>query len=97
MVSELEYQAASTFITLKWRGPIFPPYRYMQHTICQMWYESQITYLDQRIVLQRIAKGSVVDKLIPASPCTITLFAIYNRASIDSGLTVKVSTLGDGE
>ena len=62
-----------------------------------MWYDSESTYLDVRTVLPRSATESIVDNLIPASECIITLRAVYNRASIDSGLTVNVSTLGQSE
>ena len=97
MVLGLRYQSATTFIKITWLAPAFVPYRYRQHTVCHMWYDSQNIYLDQRIILPRNARESTVNNLIPSSPCTITLRAVYNRASIDSGVKINVSTLGDSE
>lgn len=58
-----------------------------------MWYNSEDAYFDRRTTLSSTTTSTLYQNITPASTCMITLLAIYNRASIDPGLTINASTL----
>ena len=85
------------FVSLMWAAPQFDPKRYNLEYSCKL-QDSGTEYIKkQRITVASDATFVSVPKLLPNSLCQLTIFAVYNPASIDVGLKIHTLTLKDNE
>ena len=83
------------FVSLIWSTPEFKPVRYNLEYSCKLQTDGTEYAKKQRITFSSESTFVSVPNLLPNSSCELTLFAVYNPASIDSGLKVHASTLKD--
>ena len=83
------------FISLMWAAPQFEPERYNLEYSCKFQSNGTVYIKKQRITVASDATFVSVPKLLPNSLCELTLFAVYNPASIDVGWKIHASTLKD--
>ena len=89
------------FIELKWTNPKFSPERYQLKYMCAMKSTSKskagnINYfVNKTINLSSVTTSVIIFDLHPSSICTVILLAVYNPASMDTGIAFKRGTLGE--
>ena len=87
----------SDFVHLKWKIPKYLPDRYRLRYSCKL--SMQVNHYIQATIENIMCNsiGLKISGLNPQSTCVLTVFAIYNPASIDSGITVILKTLKKGK
>lgn len=83
-------------IYLNWTPPVFVPYKFKLSWVCKILcaplpYSTKILYLDGRLTRQ------VITSLRPGTHCAISFRAMYNPASLDSGVILVAHTAIESE
>ena len=96
MVKNVLVTAGVEFVDIFWSTPTLLPMSYKVNIICQLLHNG-IEY--KRVKIAAAPQDTVlnVPSLLPGSHCMVTLQAIYNPASIDSGITHNVFTPNSSE
>ena len=90
-ITDLNLKAGSTFIEIKWSRPPIQPIHYSVSTSCKAtWTNSANTIKSEEVPGDR--KSTVVTGLYPRSKCEVKFIAVYNPASLDTGIFRTVST-----
>lgn len=92
MIPKIHINVTMHSIELAWTPPAFLPYRYAQHIVCYLWYERENPYLKERSIASAEVHSLLFSYLKPSSRCVITVHAVYNRASIDPGVSIRART-----
>ena len=81
------------YVRLTWNKPIYIPEMYLLYYSCIS--STGVYYcLNNKLEIRDSAATSVtVYELDPEMICFMTIFAVYNPASIDLGLTITTETL----
>ena len=101
MIHDLSLFSGSDYVELIWTCPRFPPGSYQVSYMCTvkdrfMLKHDKKNYITKNI--QYLSSGTTsfrISDLRPRSKCTLILLAVYNRASIDSGITITGATLDE--
>ena len=92
MIKNISTTAGEKFIHISWSTPKFLPMSYRIRVSClQLW--NGIEYRCTTLNATQFDTFHTVTQLAPSSKCVFTLFAIYNPASIDRGITRTVLTM----
>ena len=89
-------------IELYWSQPKFPPERYQLMYVCTIKPSCMLSHDANHFVMTKTLNLSsdttyvTISDLHPSSNCILILLAVYNPASIDSGIAIAGSTL-DGD
>ena len=82
----------SNFVHVKWKIPKYLPQRYRLRYSCKLSMQGN-HYVQATIeIITYNSKGLKISGLSPQSTCVLTVFAIYNPASIDPGITITLIT-----
>ena len=92
MIKNVSVTAGADFIQMIWCTPKIAPSSYRVNVSCWLMY-TKTKYVRMTVEETPLDTMLTVDKLIPGSRCVITLYAIYNPASIDDGIARTISTL----
>ena len=93
MISSWVTQRGLDFVILKWKHPDYEPQIYHVQVSCRLISQAEGDYVSKRYDLESSSTDAIASGLLPESTCLLTLFAVYNPASIDPGLQVTVETL----
>ena len=80
-----------TQLVIIWTRPEFQPYLYKQKTSCKLLCDHRTYYLNEAL-LNGAETMTTLHALRPGSVCLIKHKAVYNPASIDSGITLTAHT-----
>ena len=101
MIRDHSLTSGSDYVKLIWTRPKFPPERYQVTYMCTMKARFTRKYDMENYVTkntQYLRSGTTsfrISDLRPRSNCTLTLLAVYNWVSIDSGITITGTTLDE--
>ena len=79
-------------LEVSWTIPTYFPYYYMQTASCTLLCDEGTYYLHEVLIPGR-QYSNTINELEPGSVCLIKQLAIYNPASIDSGIGLVAHTL----
>ena len=81
-------------VKISWKRPMYDPLEYRISFYCELMHAIAY-YLVSTITLpDPSATSCELTDLVPGTDCTVKLLAVYNPASIDSGVYTYVSSLG---
>ena len=92
MIQNVSAFAGTDFFDIFWSPPSIPPMTYRINVACRLLCNN-MEYNRAKVNRRPYLTTQNVDNLLPGSACTFTLLAVYNPASIDSGITRTVFTL----
>ena len=93
MIDNLTYSSGLDNIQLHWNSPKYRPNVYKVFYTCKVHDEE---YYYRYSKLERVDSSSISFKILGLklrSVCFVTLFSVYNQASLDRGLRITVETL----
>ena len=99
MIHTCSFSSGMDYVELEWTRPKFPPQSYTVTYLCSemnMPHSSRTAYVHTMTqqLSSEIHSIRIFD-LRPSSICTVNLVAVYNPASIDSGIVLNVTTLAE--
>ena len=89
------------YIELNWTQPKFLPERYQLRYMCTKQVTPKHKNIEKNYIKERTRNLSSDTNLVrivdlrPSSVCTLILVAVYNPASIDSGIKITGTTLDE--
>ena len=92
----------SDYVKLSWTHPQFLPEMYQVTYTCTTMtrfttkYDMKNNITSNTQYLSSDTTSFRISDLLPRSNCTLVLLAAYNRASIDSGITITGTTVDEG-
>ena len=95
MINGLTVDTTCDTITLSWVMPEYLPQSYNRDVSC-MPACGNLAYITQSFTLGSSETRDHIINLLPGSHCEITLFAVYNPASLDPGLVKTMYTKEKG-
>ena len=97
MIQNYTYSPGLQYVQLMWNRPVYDPEIYMLYYSCT-YHTGEYYYFNKKEEIQNSATTSAtVFQLHPRSTCFMTIFAVYNPASNDQGLTITTVTLNEEE
>ena len=94
MIQNCTYSSGLDYIELMWKSPVYKPQTYEVYYSCSLWGGEEHYYVSRKVECQNSTSTSViVSALLPESTCLLTLYAVYNPASLDQGITIMAETL----
>ena len=93
MIQNYSYSPGVYYVQLMWNSPKYNPEKYLLQYSCMS--QTGVYYcLNNNLEIRDSSSTSVsVFGLNPESICFMTIFAVYNPASIDQGMTITTKTL----
>ena len=94
MIKFKPYLSGSNSVKVRWKRPKYDPLEYLISFNCGL--KQALTYylvLTITVPDPKAISYELTD-LVPGTYCIVNLRAIYNPASIDHGISTKISTLG---
>ena len=99
MIQACSLATGLDYIELSWTHPRFLPESYQLKYMCTLKVTSKYNkknYIQEKTRKLNSDTSSVrIPDLHPSSICTLILVAVYNPASIDSGITITGTTLDE--
>ena len=92
MILNLKTFAGPDYAGLRWDRPDYDPTKYEVRYLCKLFAEKADFIDSVTEILESNATNFRVDYLREDVMCSINLKAVYNPASIDSGIAVTVRT-----
>ena len=93
MIQNFTYLPGLQHIELSWNRPAYDSIMYVLYYSCHS-HDGIHHYVDYKVAIENSSSTSAtVSGLLLESICIVTLFAVYNPASVDRGLTIKTETL----
>ena len=99
MIQDYSLATGLEFVELNWTRPSFLPERYQLKYMCTMRGTSENEIVNDTYIFAKtkslcsVATSARMSDLLPSYICTVILLAVYNPASIDSGIEIKGVTL----
>ena len=94
MIQNLTSYSGMKYTKTMWRRPNYMPEHYELYYMCKLQDTDRFYINSKRSHLSSATTIVRLSGLLAESVCYITLFAIYNPASVDPGLTIITQTLG---
>ena len=94
MIQNLTSYSSVDYIQTMWKRPNYMPEHYELYYMCKLQNADSFYITSKLKNLNSATTIARVSDLFPKSVCYITLFAVYNPASLDPGLTLITHTLG---
>ena len=92
MINPRQTESRPDFIEVKWDSPLHKPLAYKAAFVCTL-IGNKSNYLSFQLKNMDSETSSIrVSKLLPETICKMKLIAVYNPASIDSGITFEATT-----
>ena len=97
MIKTLETTANLNYVRVEWRRPKFEPMYYKLSYSCKL--KHDVTdYISKKFILIDSNEFTYkIRSVFPDSLCKLTLHAVYNLASVDSGITTTGMTISSGK
>ena len=96
MVKDVRTVALEESVTISWDHPWISPLEYRVNAVC--WCSCSIEPYVHRVYTLFFTENELnISSLLPSIHCQVTLLAVYNPATLDSGLTFNVRTLPKGK
>ena len=95
MVKNVKTLSGFDYVILKWNSPKYKPVRYEVELSCKFSVDEQKNIHIFRETLNSEDTDFEVRYLPLGVVCSLTLLAVYNPVSIDSGITVIAKTLAE--
>lgn len=92
MIQEIIVTQLLYSIEVRWIPPIFKPLYLELRTSCRLSCSDRIYFMNETLI-PPFHTWTTISDLRPNTVCTVRLKALYNPASIDSGMTKIVRTL----
>ena len=97
MIRTYSFASGSDYVQLNWIHPKFLPEKYQLHYACRMEtcstnHEKNYSILASTQNLSSNTTFVRISNLRPSSNCSLFLLAVYNPASIDSGIVITGKT-----
>lgn len=92
MINHLNSTASDNSITLIWTKPRYFP-QYYQVIFSCTWTCHNLIKIKRESMVSALATAHTIENLHPASECDFVFSAVYNPASIDSGIAHSSKTL----
>ena len=93
MICDFQVVTSTTIITLAWSLPKYYPEMYKVFAICE-----STNYVGKFIRSALSGDTSLnIKGQRSGSSCKLSFFAVYNRASLDSGIKLTVKLLSSGK
>ena len=96
MIKNVSATAGNNFINIVWVLSNFLPMSYKVELICWLMFSGE-KYRNKTYTVSQLHTSLFIEDLLQRSQCVYTLFAIYNPASIDEGITKTVYTVTAGK
>ena len=104
MISTHSIATGLEYIELNWTRPKFLPGKYLLHVQYARTLKPRCTFKNDKNIYVKINAQCLtsdttsvrISELRPKSVCVLLLFAVYNPASIDSGIVITGKTLDEG-
>ena len=90
-ISGVEVKEEGNTPVIKWQSPVFPPYLYKFQVTCT-YACAHSPYLAKEMSQGPSHTRFKVRDVAPGSLCVLKLWALYNPASLDEGLTIHFRT-----
>lgn len=88
-----EFQKGSNYITATWKAPAYLANHFKLSISCNYICDHDSLYLMNAYTVPSYTTSFNFTELAPGSHCYITLIAVYNPASLDSGIRLDAYTL----
>ena len=96
MIKDFTVDTTYDTVTIRWDKPEYLPQLYEWTLSCTLACGNP-PYVKQSVNIGSSETQDFISNLIPGSCCEIRFFAVYNPASLDSGLAKTVYTKEKGE